>query len=120
MKLRQYPGLNRRRVIVDTTRAPWEETGSPGVTRQVLYASEDHPEEIFVLRMTPGSEFSLSAGRPGIEVFVLDGTIQDDNGLRTAGTWIRRPGGTAYDVSTGDGADLYVKVGHLGAFVKAA
>ena len=50
----------------------------------------------------------------GEEVLVLEGLIRDADGEYPAGTWLRFPDGSEHDVrSSGEGALLYVKEGHL-------
>jgi anti-sigma factor ChrR (cupin superfamily) len=56
----------------------------------------------------------------GQEVFVIEGTWEDEHGRYPAGTWVRNPPGFAQAGRSPEGCLLYVKTGHLAQAVRAA
>ncbi len=49
----------------------------------------------------------------GEEVFVLEGTLEDEFGKCPPGTWLRRPDGSSHSPFSSSGCTLWVKRGHL-------
>ena len=115
VKLRQYPGLGRQTIQVNTGRATW--SGHPkhiGVETQTLYAEEGYPETIERWRLSPGASVDGLSDAAGHELFVLEGRcLADDDELR-AGSWLKAPPGTPTTLRSAEGCVLYVKRGHLG------
>lgn len=113
VKLCQYAGAERPQVTIDTNKAEWQTHAIDGVEFLPLYQSENYPENIRLVRIMPGVQVPYHTHAGGEEVFVLDGTIEDDRGQFGKGTWIRFPDGSAHKPFTKTGATLYVKSGHL-------
>ena len=110
VKLRQYPGTERSQIRIDTLTAPWESLDG-GAARQTLYSEPSHPESIHLLRFEPNTStgpLDLAAH----EVFVVSGSFNDGDGERSAGTWLKRPGGL-HTLQSAAGCLLYLKSGHL-------
>ncbi len=113
VKLRQYPGTERRKIAVDTIGGKWED-GGPGRKVQWLYREEGYPESMRLVRLDPGAQVPEHDHPGGEEVFVLEGDIADENGRYKSGDWLRLPPGSRHSITSQRGAHLYVKVGHLG------
>lgn len=113
VKLRQYPGLNRRQIIVDSTAAPWQPSGVDGVEQMTLYSESDHPETIRLLRLAPGAEWPRQDEPGGAEMFILEGSVKDRSDSFSAGSWGRRPPGMQPALTSAGGCLLYLKTGHL-------
>lgn len=112
VKLRQYPGQDRRQIKIDTNAGEWQ-TRAPGVEAMTLYDEADHPEKIRLVRFAPGTNFPDHDHPGGEEVFILDGGIEDDYGKYGKGCWGRYPVGSRHKVFSEQGCVLYVKTGHL-------
>jgi hypothetical protein len=54
VKLRQFPGRERRHVAVDTDALPWQPGEAPGVRFKPLYAQEGFADETRLERWEPG------------------------------------------------------------------
>ena len=113
VKLRQYPGTDRRQITIDTNSAEWED-GGPGREILRLYGEEDYPESIRLVRLAPGTTVPAHEHPGGEEVFVIEGGLADESGRYGAGDWLRMPSGSSHTVSSEQGCLMYVKVGHLG------
>ena len=113
VKLRQYPGTERRHFAIDTHGADWQD-GGPGREVLPLYGEDGYPESIRLVRLAPGTEVPEHDHPGGEEVFVLEGGIEDEDGRYGAGDWLRSPAGSRHRVRSEQGCLMYVKVGHLG------
>lgn len=115
VKLRQYAGLERPQVRVDTAASEWTPHASvAGVEVIHLYRSETYPEQMRLMRLAPGSDIPTQHFPHGEEIFVVSGSLTDEHGEYRAGSWIRFDVGESHSPKTGDGCVLYVKNGHLG------
>ncbi|MFT6234833.1 MAG: hypothetical protein ACJAZO_005357 [Myxococcota bacterium] len=87
------------------TRSSERETTDFGA-RLVLHASErEHVEMLFV---TPGGQIVLNDAS-GLEVFVVDGSVECGGVDRSAWAWLRRHGAGAEHFGSAGGATLFIK-----------
>ena len=114
VKLRQYGGPGRRRVVVDTRSGPWRPRARAGVEVLPLYADPEHPESVSLVRYAPGASGPRTIHPRGCEYFVLAGMLEDEDGEYPAGSWLRLPPGSAHSPVSPRGCTLYEKRGHLG------
>jgi len=112
VKLRQFPGTERRHVAIDSNAASWE-SGGPGREVLPLYGEEGYPESVRLVRLAPGTELPPHDHPGGEEVFILEGGIEDEAGGYGTGDWLRMPSGSRHQVTSKQGCLMYVKVGHL-------
>ncbi len=115
VKLRQYAGARREHVVVDTKTSPWTPGPLPGVDVLPLYRNGAHPEVMELLHFSGGACLPRHDSPGGTEIFVLDGTLEDDEGSYAAGTWLRLPDGRACALRSNKGCTLYTTRGHLAA-----
>lgn len=107
VKLRQYPGLDRERVLIQTATGSWHER-APGVRSLTLYRSERHPDHIRLTELAPGAEPPRVSLPEGEEIFVLRGELGDEQGTHPAHTWLRYPPGASHAPRSPGGCLLYV------------
>jgi anti-sigma factor ChrR (cupin superfamily) len=114
-KLRQHPGASRRRVVVDTTEMNWLSEGHVGREVKKLNVGPGYPEieNIRFTRLAKGIRIPMHAHPGGNEMFVLEGSIEDEYGRFDVGDWIRQPAGSRHAPWTDDGCVLYVRDGHI-------
>ena len=113
VKLRQYPGKERKHVRIDTLSAPWRDTGVPGFEQLPLFESESDAETISLFRLAPGCEVPEHGHPGGEEIFVLEGELEDQNGSCAKGVWARNPIGSRHWAKSESGCLIYAKLGHL-------
>lgn len=112
VKLQQFSAEDAAQVVVNTLDAKWSPGSIPGL--EVLSLHQFVAEQVALVRWAPDTTFNSHTHWGGEEVMVLDGTFYDEFGEYPAGTWIRSPHQSAHTPYTlGDGALIYVKVGHL-------
>lgn len=118
VKLYQYGGDGREHHIIDTNAGTWQPTGLDGVSKQPLYEHPDHPERVALFRLAPGASVPRHDHPGGEEVYVIDGSIEDEHGGCATGTWLRMPPGSVHEPFSKEGCTLYVKAGHLAHLIE--
>ena len=118
VKLRQYPGRDRRHVAVNTETMSWEPVGG-GRERKLLYAQPGYQDTTRLERWSADSALGELAYARGAELFVLDGSFEDEHGQYDAHTWIRLPAQFTHRPTTQQRCALYVKEGGF-AYLRSA
>ena len=113
VKLRQFAGLDRRHVVIDTNKADWQPTAIPGVTCKELYRQEGFTDEIRLERWAAGADLGVVSYEQGAEFFVIDGEFIDEGGSFGSGCWLRFPPGSRHRPETRGGCTMYIKRGGL-------
>jgi anti-sigma factor ChrR (cupin superfamily) len=111
VKLRQFEHDDKARLAVNTHRATWHPGQVPGLS--VLPLHSHGTVHTALVRWAPGTVFSPHRHWGGEEIFVLEGTFQDEQGAYPAHTWMRSPHLSAHAPFSQDGCLIYVKTGHL-------
>ena len=111
VRLRQYAGDGRSHIARDTIRGHWKEEKEPGIGRMSLYQEDPHPERIQLELWQPGAKAAQHTHAELVELFVLEGTFEDEHGSYPAGSFIRAPVGSSHAPFSTRGCKLYAKVG---------
>ena len=113
VKLRQYPGRERRKVVVDSNAMEWQPESIPGVAVKPLYEQAGFSDETSLERWSAGAELGLIAYEHGAELFVIDGEFTDEGGSYKTGSWLRIPAGAMHHPHSANGCIVYLKTGGL-------
>ncbi len=113
VKLRQYPGMDRRQVTIDSTSADWQDGKAPGVQVLELYGEAPHPERVRLLRLDPGTVLESQVYLGGQEIFVVEGELENGERSYRTGSWVRYPAGSRHALKSESGCLFYEKTGHL-------
>jgi anti-sigma factor ChrR (cupin superfamily) len=119
VKLRQFPGRDRIHVAIPTDELEWSPTETPGIAVKALYDQPGFTDATQLERFDPGAAAPLRDYPGGAEIFVLDGSMEDEQGRYGAGTWMRLPAGSEHRPRSTDGCRLFVKTGGL-AYLNSA
>jgi quercetin dioxygenase-like cupin family protein len=88
---------------VDVNTMPWNET-VPWIRMKVLYKDNETKETAMLFETRPGAVIPEHI-HGGVEwAFVLEGTMEDDEGVVSAGNFVYRPTGSRHSVRTPNGA----------------
>lgn len=109
VKLRQFPGLDRRHVAADTTVLAWQSSSITGVLHKPLYAQEGYADSMSLEKWDVGMGACTVSYPGGAEIFVIDGSFSDENGAYEKGQWLRFPAGAEHRPQTEAGCILYLK-----------
>jgi anti-sigma factor ChrR (cupin superfamily) len=113
VKLRQFPGRERRHVAIDTGKLSWQQGSIAGVAEKNLYQQPGFSDEVLLERWNPQVDRGTTSYPHGAELFVLEGEFGDEAGSYSAGCWLRFPAGSKHRPRTVGGCILYVKKGGL-------
>lgn len=111
VKLHQFDEADTEQKVIDTTAAEFLPGQVPGLTVLPLHSVPG--ENVALVHWAPGTKLGEHSHWGGEEIFVLQGTFQDEHGDYPAGTWIRSPHLSRHSPRSDDGALIYVKTGHL-------
>ncbi|MGR3277743.1 cupin domain-containing protein [Acaryochloris marina NIES-2412] len=111
VKLWQMDPADQQQVVIDTTQAEWVPGLVPGL--QVLPLHTHGTEQVAFVKWAPGTKFQPHQHWGGEEIFVIEGTFTDDQGVYPQGTWLRNPSGSIHTPFSEEGCLIYVKTGHL-------
>lgn len=111
VKLWQMDDDDQEFVKIDTARTAWQPGLVDGLEVMPLY--QRGTEQVALVKWQPGTRFSEHPHPGGEEIFVLEGTFEDEHGRYPEGTWLRNPPGSIHTPFSDDGCLIYVKTGHL-------
>ena len=113
VRLRQYAGHDRPQIKLDTTQANWRQGMVEGLTVLPLYAQAHYTENMALVRWQPETYFARHTHPGGEEIFVIEGTFEDEHGVYPQGSWIRSPHMSIHTPFSRQGCLIYVRVGGL-------
>lgn len=111
VKLHQFDASDTAQKVIDTTRTEFQPGPAPGLTVLPLHSVPG--ENVALVRWAPGTRFAAHQHWGGEEIFVIEGTFQDEHGSYPAGSWIRSPHLSQHTPWSDEGCLIYVKTGHL-------
>ena len=109
VKLRQFPGRERRHIVLDTRKLEWEPSALSGVEYKPLYQQAGFSDVTRLERWAPGADLGIARYEQGVEFFVLEGSFTDEAGAYASGCWLRLPAGAQHHPRSDAGCTLYVK-----------
>ena len=97
--------------VMDTTRMPWEPTRLAGVSIKSLERVIDPKKgrETVLVKLEPGAALPKETLKDRLELFVLEGSVQDEHGIYTEHTYVWNPPGLTLTLSSPSGCVLYMK-----------
>lgn len=97
---------------LDVVNMPWERSKFPGIEHKVLFTDPASGVSTLLFRLAPGAEVPLHE-HTGVEMtYVLEGSLEDDEGACTAGNFVWRPAGNTHVAKAPNGAVI------LGVFMR--
>lgn len=111
VKLQQFQANDTQQVNIQTQEQPW----LPGLVEglAVMPLHEYKGEHVALVKWQPNTLFQPHTHIGGEEIFVLEGTFEDEFGKYPKGTWLRNPHYSRHMPFTKEGCIIFVKVGHL-------
>ena len=109
MKLNDTPELATR--YLDVPNMEWETTEFPGIKIKVLY-SDDTGMTTALFKLQPGAVVPLHEHTAIEQTYILEGTLEDHEGVCGPGQFCWRPAGNVHEAVAPDGAVI------LGMFLK--
>ncbi len=111
VKLQQFQTSDTNKVNIQTKQQPWLPGLVPGLSVMPLH--EHNHEHVALVKWEANTIFQPHRHIGGEEIFVLEGTFEDEFGRYPKGTWLRNPPDSFHTPFTKEGCIIYVKTGHL-------
>lgn len=89
--------------FVPAASMPWVPSGVDKISMKILYEDDDGRSTI-MFKMEPGATVPLHEHTKLEQTFVLEGSLQDDEGVCAAGEFVWRPGGNTHIAHAPNGA----------------
>jgi len=109
VKLRQYAGLDRQHISLQTQSLAWTSGAHEGVSHKILYEEKGFPERMALELWQPGVGFDVRTYEAGVEIFVVEGDLADEQGQYPAGSWLRLPPGACHQPFSEQGCEIYIR-----------
>jgi anti-sigma factor ChrR (cupin superfamily) len=110
VKLDQFDAGDIEPVCIDTGNFEWLEGEGKC---QVMPLHDFENENVALVKCPENTKFSPHQHIGGEEVYVLSGTLMDEYGCYTEGTWIRSPHNSEHCPYVEDETIFWIKTGHL-------
>jgi quercetin dioxygenase-like cupin family protein len=105
-------------VYLDVVNTAWETSKFPGIQHKVLYTDPDSGMSTILFKLSPGAVVPLHE-HTGVEMtYVLEGSLEDEEGACTAGNFVWRPAGNTHEAAAPHGAvilGIFMKPNHFAA-----
>ncbi len=111
VKLHQFDADDQAHFSIDTKNSTFQQGSADGLTVLPLHSAAS--ENVALVRWAPGTKFNRHRHWGGEEIYVLEGTFQDEHGDYPQGTWLRSPHLSEHTPFSESGCLIYVKTGHL-------
>ena len=111
VKLHQFDPEDTAHFSVDTKAEAFQPGMVEGLSVLPLHSAKS--ENVALVRWAPGTKFTAHQHWGGEEIFVLEGTFQDEHGSYPKGSWIRSPHLSQHAPWSEEGCLIWVKTGHL-------
>jgi anti-sigma factor ChrR (cupin superfamily) len=85
-----------RSTYVDVLNMPWTPSKFPGVEVKILYEDPSTGMLTVLSRMAPGSSIPLHTHTDIEQTYVMEGSLEDEQGAATAGNFVWRPAGNTH------------------------
>ena len=103
-----------KKVAISSAELEWVPSPVQGVDRKMLERDgEEAARATSIVRYAPGAVFSSHQHDLGEEILVLAGTLKDEYGEYSPGTYIKNPPGSQHTPFTQEGCTLFVKLRHM-------
>ena len=90
--------------FVEVNELPWKPTPCKGIDMKVLMEDEETGLMTALFKWEPGARLTFHEHVELEQTFVLEGSLQDDEGTVTAGNYVWRPAGSRHEAWAPDGA----------------
>ncbi len=111
VKLNMFQQGDSETVVINTDAEEWQPGISEGLSIIPLHSFG--AESMALVKWDIGTVFTPHVHPGGEEIFVLEGTLEDEHGTYPKGTWIRSPNYSKHFPTSKEGCIIFVKTGHL-------
>ncbi len=111
VKLNMFDRDDTVAVNINTNTTPWLPGSVDGLSVMPLHSHGI--ENTALVRWQPGTIFNRHTHPGGEEIYVINGTFEDEFGRYPQGTWLRNASYSSHRPFSDEGCTILVKVGHM-------
>lgn len=111
VKLRQYPGVDRQHIALQTNDLVWEASDHPDRQTKPLYQQMGFTDRVRLEKWSPHTTEQTLSYAQGAELFVLQGSLEWVGVNYGQGSWLRFPLASTVPLGSREGCELYIKEG---------
>ena len=89
---------------VDPATMQWQPSPFEGIQTKILYSDPDSGISTILFKMAPGAVVPDHVHNALEQTYMLEGSLEDDQGACTVGTYVWRPGGNRHTARSPNGA----------------
>ena len=89
--------------LVSAATMAWQPTDIAGIAMKILY-QDDEGRSTILFKLEPGATVPYHEHTALEQTYVLEGSLEDDEGVCTAGNFVWRPGGNQHIAHAPNGA----------------
>jgi len=89
---------------IDPSKMEWAATPFPGIKMKVLYADKNSGMSTVLFQMEPGAIVPFHEHTGLEQTYMLEGSLEDEEGKAYPGSYVWRPGGTKHVAVAPNGA----------------
>ncbi len=97
-----------RSTYLHVNEMPWKETSFPGIEMKILYSDDDGRSAI-LFKMSPGAVVPFHKHQDIEMTYMLEGTLEDDEGVVGPGDFVWRPGGNRH-IAKSPGGSTFLSI----------
>ncbi|WP_133406466.1 cupin domain-containing protein [Parashewanella tropica] len=113
VKLRQYSGVGRKQLQLDTKELTWQPTSNSQVQTKLLYQQKGFIDITRLEKWGADTQLEKRSYQEGAEIYVISGSLYDENGTYPKGSWLRFPKNYCHIPATEEGCTIYIKTGGI-------
>ncbi len=88
---------------IDTSALDWTPTRFPGISAKVLMRDDERGLLTALFKFEPGARLPDHVHEDIEQTYMLEGSLQDEEGMAQAGQFVWRPAGSRHDAWSPDG-----------------
>ncbi|MEH6633901.1 MAG: cupin domain-containing protein [Halioglobus sp.] len=111
VKLRQFPGLDRTHIAIQSNNEDWKPTVRKNISWKKLYAQEPYTDHMRLESWSSPAAMGRINFPQGAELFVLQGSFADEMGNYPTHSWLRIPAGGHITATSDEYCEVYIKEG---------
>lgn len=103
-----------QRIVIQPDTLPWSPGPSSGIEQKLLeQEGAEGARTTAIVRYAAGTSLPGHGHNLGVEIFVLEGVLNDESGDHGPGNYIKNSSGSIHASYSTNGCTLFVKRGHL-------
>ena len=95
-------------VYVDVENMEWTASRVPGSMQKTLFSDPETGRSTVLFKLAPGAVIPYHEHPELEQTFVLEGALEDDQGVCSAGNFVWRPAGSRHEARCPNGATMIV------------